>query len=160
MPMIKRRVSVRWSLFLFSFLAFCATGNAEDDKDARHLAAKVYLNCLDRQGGQILSVSPNAKPSVFEKVAAARCKEDEDRLRQLLQIDILLPQVQQKKFLNKEAQAVLLETIEQTISGLRRSMVVVYAEEFDKRHPGLRSCSLSPSQAMDEKLKYFCAVRD
>jgi hypothetical protein len=73
---------------------------------------------------------------------------------------MLLPQLQQKKFLNKEAQAVLFETIEQTINGLRRSMVVVYAEEFDKRHPGRRSCSLVSDQAMDEKLKYFCAVRD
>jgi hypothetical protein len=138
--MIKRQLSVRWSLFVFPFLAFCASANAEDDKEARLLAAKLYVNCLDRQGGRILSVSPNTKPSVFEKVAAARCKEDEDRLRQLLQIDMLLPQVQQKRFLNKEAQAVLLETIEQTISGLRRSIVIIYAEEFDKRHPGLRSC--------------------
>jgi hypothetical protein len=55
---------------------------------------------------------------------------------------------------------VLFETIEQTISGLRRSMVIVYAEEFDKRHPGLRSCSLIPDQALDERLKYLCAVRD
>jgi hypothetical protein len=158
--MIKRQLSVRWFLFLFPYLAFCASANAEDDAEARHLAAKLYVNCLAGQGGQILSESRNIKPSVFEKVAAAKCKKDEDRLRQLLQIDVLLPQLQQKKLLNKEAQAVLLEIIEQTITGLRRSMVILYAEEFDKRHPSLRSCSLVSSEATDEKLKYLCAIRD
>jgi hypothetical protein len=61
---------------------------------------------------------------------------------------------------NNAVERAIFETIEQTINGLRRSMVVVYAEEFDKRHPGRRSCSLVSDQAMDEKLKYFCAVRD
>jgi hypothetical protein len=131
-----------------------------DDKEGRHLAAKAFVDCLDREGGRLLSESRMTKPSKFEKVAAVRCKEDEDRLRQILQIDVLLPQLQQKKFLNKEAQAELFETIEQTVSGLRRSMVVVYAEQFDKRHPGSRSCSLASEQGMDDKIRYFCAVRD
>jgi hypothetical protein len=159
--MTKRNPPVRWSLVVPFVLVFSASANGnDDDAETRHLAAGLYINCLGRQGERIQSVSPNAKPSGFERIAAARCKEAEDRLRQLLQLDILLPQVQQKRFLNKEAQAVLLETIEQTISRLRRSAVIVYAEEFDKRHPGLRSCSLALEQATDEKLRYFCAVRD
>ncbi|WP_316172842.1 hypothetical protein [Bradyrhizobium sp. SZCCHNRI2049] len=149
------------SLLLMPFLAFGgSSANAADDKEMRHLAARLYLNCLDREAARIISKTPNPKPSQFERLAVPRCKEDEDRLRQLLQIDIFLPQVQQKKFLNKEAQAALLEAVEQTITSIRRSMVIAYAEEFDKRNPGLRACSQTSTPQGDERLRYLCAVRD
>jgi len=158
--MIKRQLFVRWSLFLISFIAFSASANERDEKETRHLAAKIYFNCLSEEGARVLSRAANTKPNLFEKIAATLCKDHEDRLGKLLQLDVLIPQLQQKQILNRDAQRVIAETIEQTISGLRRSVVISYAEEFDKRHPGLRSCSLIPDQAMDEKLKYFCAVRD
>jgi predicted ATP-dependent protease len=158
--MIKKRLSVGWSLFLLPFFALSALATESEDKETRHLAATVYFNCLSSEGARILTVSPRTKPNQFERIAATKCKEDEERLRQLMQIDVLLPQVQQKQFLNKEAQAVLLEAIEQTVTGLRRSVVVIYAEEFDKRNPGLRSCSLTSAPQTDKRLKYLCAVRD
>ncbi|AMA55040.1 hypothetical protein BCCGELA001_01305 [Bradyrhizobium sp. CCGE-LA001] len=105
-------------------------------------------------------MTARTKPSQFEKVATVLCKDHEERLRKILHLDMLLAQVQSKNFLNKEAQQALAEAIEQSINSMRQSMVVVYAEEFDKRYPRLRKCAMSSSAALDERLKYFCAVRD
>lgn len=147
-----------WLLAVVLFLTTPA--KAEVDRELRLLASKIYVGCLSDEGNRILEKAANTKPYEYEKLAAILCKEHEDRLRYVLNLDMLQAQVENRKFLNKEAQRVISETIEQTITNMRRGMVIVYASAFDKLHPGKRSCSLNPEPLLDSGLKYLCAVRD
>jgi hypothetical protein len=140
-------------------LPLCTSASAMDDKAARHLALRLYYGCL-KESARVLSKTTNIiKPSVFEKVAATQCKEQEDEHRQRLYLESLsyLPP---NEPLSKEEQARYRENAEQQATTIRRAEVIAYAEKFDKRHPGVRSCSLASARGKDERQKYLCAIEE
>jgi hypothetical protein len=150
-----------WISFIQS-LAFAVAASAQpvDQEASRKEVATIYVNCLDHEGSRILSKAPDTKPREFEHIATTMCTKIEEGFRKMLQIDIMIAQLNGKRFLNADERKVYADTIEQVIRNLRRTMVITYAQKYDAMHPGRRGCTVNNTAALDDPKSYLCAIRD
>jgi hypothetical protein len=126
-----------------------------------HKGADVYLQCLLGMGDEIFQGTSAVKPLVFQKRAAERCKHEENLFRQSMTLEAMEKVIARRKFLNEGEAAVLKEAQDYAVSGLQRSVVVLYAREFEKRHHGMMPCQLSALPSSEDQTKqYICAIRE
>lgn len=135
-----------------------AFSQLKDDK-LEHLAATVYVRCLDNEGGAYLESRPVRKPHEYERSAKQACQKQENNLREALILRFLEAQIKSKNILNEAGQKVIQETVERSITDMRRGLVMEYAKAFDKKFPGLRGCTVVDGMKPDGP-DYLCAIRD
>ncbi|WP_315806943.1 MULTISPECIES: hypothetical protein [unclassified Bradyrhizobium] len=150
------------SILLVALIAFCASPSvdARDSKEIRNKIAEAYVSCLFNEASHVTSRAPKTKPNEFERIATTLCREPEELLRNILQLDVIEAQTKTQRFLNKEEQQLATENIETTIRNMRREVVVLYAQKFDERYPGLRSCTVAADDSTAGQFSYLCAIRD
>lgn len=117
------------------------------------------MRCLDSFGGSMLDARQPIPPSQFERRAIPACKKQEQLFREAMTISVASALINSKKMTSAESLSFIDETIEQTVVRVRRSVLVLYASEFDKKYPGRRSCTVTSTDVNDTGA-VFCALRD